>query len=157
MEEQRKAGGKEFIFTLVLAVIVFFTGQVLADKIQSYKFIGGLIVLLMYCIVGFFVLTRYSATFTYTVKNNRVKINRLIGHRNKEIDFAISNITKISASGEKINARNIYRMTPRIFSKNGTTCIVYNKSGFEEAVVFEPSREMTKYIMTLMKNKDDNK
>ncbi len=156
MEEQRKAGSKEFIFTLIWAVIVFLIGQILADKIQVYKFIGGLIMLLMYCIVGFFVLTRYSAVFTYTVNNNRIKINRLIGHRNKEIDFAISNITKIAAAGEKINAQNVYCMTPKIFSKKGTSCIVYNKSGFEEAVIFEPSREMMKSIEILMNNKDDN-
>lgn len=157
MEEQRKAGGKEFIFTLIWAVIVYLTGQALTSKMQNYRVIGGIIMLLAYCVIVFFVLTRYSSTFTYSVKNNRVKINRLIGKRNKEVDFDISNIVKIASANEKISAKNIYKMTPKIFSKKDLMRIVYNKSGFDEAVVFEPSKEMRSYITALMKKQGDNR
>lgn len=155
MEETRTAGGKEFFIAIVWSIFLFVVSQYIGAALETYHIIANLAGILMFCVLGFFVLTRYCATFTYTVKNGRIKINRLIGHRNKEIDFAVSNIKSISAPGAKINAKNIYNMTTKALSKAGTCCIVFNKTGIDEAVIFEPSKEMLKYIRQQLKKKEE--
>lgn len=154
MEEKRAAGGKEFFFAVIWALVLFVVSQYICAAMEAYKIIGNIIAIILFCILGFFVLTRYSATFTYTVKNGRVRINRRIGHRNKEVDFAISNIKEILPGGAKNSAKNTYNMTAKVFSKKGIYCIVYNKTGIDEAVLFEPSPEMIKQIKSLKKKKD---
>lgn len=154
MEEKHTAGSKEFFVVIVWVIALFVISQYICAAMQTYKIAGNIIAIIMFCILGFFVLTRYCATFTYTVKDGRVRINRLIGHRNKEIDFAVSNIKSISSGDAKTNAKNVYNMTTKVLSKKGTCCIVYNKTGIDEAVIFEPSGEMLKKIKTLVKKED---
>lgn len=90
MEEKRTGGGKEFIFSLLWAVIFMILGQYIIFILPSYKIIGTIITILLFCILGFFVLTRYAAIFTYSIKDDIVRVNRAIGHRNKEVEFYIS-------------------------------------------------------------------
>ena len=89
MEEKRTGGGKEFIFSLLWAVIFMILGQYIIFILPSYKIIGTIITILLFCILGFFVLTRYAAIFTYSIKDDIVRVNRAIGHRNKEVEFFI--------------------------------------------------------------------
>ena len=154
MEEKHTAGGKEFFIAIVWAIILFVVSQYISAAFTTYHIVANLISVLMFCILGFFVLTRYCAVFTYTVKDGRVRINRMIGHRNKEIDFALSNIKSISRTSKNINAKNIYNMTTKAFSKAGTYCIVFNKTGIDEAVIFEPSDMMLSHIKNSKKKGD---
>lgn len=154
MEEKRSAGGREFFIAIAWSVFLFTVSQYIGSAMETYHIVANLIAIVMFCVLGFFVLTRYCATFTYTVKDGRVRINRLIGHRNKEVDFAVSNIKSICAPNARINVKNVYKMTTKVFSKSGLCLIVFNKSGFDEAVVFEPSREMLNYIKKQIKKKD---
>lgn len=154
MEEKRTAGSKEFFVVIVWVIALFVISQYICAAMQTYKIAGNIISIIMFCILGFFVLTRYCASFTYTVKDGRIRINRMIGHRNKEVDFAVSNIKGIFPGGAKNGAKNVYNMTTKVFSKKGAYCIVYNKTGIDEAVIFEPSQKMIKKIKTLIK---DNK
>ncbi|MGN0149949.1 MAG: hypothetical protein ACI4C7_06850 [Clostridia bacterium] len=154
MEEKHTAGNKEFFISIVWAIALFVVSQYICAAMPEYKIVGNIFSIILFCILGFFVLTRYCATFTYTIKNGRIRINRMIGRRNKEVDFAISNIKSISCGAVKLNAKNIYNMTTKAFSKKGTCSIVYNRTGIDEAVIIEPSNEMLKQIKTLMKKKD---
>ncbi len=152
MEEKRTAGSKEFFIAIVWAIFLFVVSQYIGAAMNTYHIVANLIGILMFCVLGFLVLTRYCATYTYTVKNGRVRINRLIGHRNKEVDFAISNIKSI---GMRDSVKTTYNMTTKAFSKNGTCRIVFNKTGTDEAVIFEPSSEMLSYIKQQIKKKDE--
>ena len=96
MEEKRTGGGKEFIFSLLWAVIFMILGQYIIFILPSYKIIGTIITILLFCILGFFVLTRYAAIFTYSVKDDIVRVNRAIGHRNKEVEFYISDVKSVT-------------------------------------------------------------
>jgi hypothetical protein len=154
MEEKHTAGGKEFFISVVWAIALFVVSQYICAAMPVYKIAGNIFSIILFCILGFFVLTRYCATFTYSVKDGRIRINRMIGHRNKEIDFAISNIKSISDASQKNNAKTTYYMTTRVLSKRGTCCIVYNKIGVDEAVIFEPSNAMLKKIKALNKKGD---
>lgn len=154
MEEKRTAGGKEFFIAIIWAIFLFVVSQYIGAAFKTYHIAAILISILMFCILGFFVLTRYCAVFTYTVKDGRVRINRMIGHRNKEVDFAISNIRSISSSSRNIKAKTVYNMTTKAFSKAGTCCIVFNKTGVDEAVIFEPSEKMLSHIKNSKKKGD---
>lgn len=156
MEEKKTAGKKEFFIAVVWAIFLFTVSQYIGAAMQSYHIIANLIGVLMFCVLGFFVLTRYCAVFTYTVGDERVRINRLIGHHNKEVDFAISNIVSIRAGNTKTDAKTTLNMTTKAFSKTGTCCIVYNKTGVNEAVIFEPSGEMLLYIKKQLKKVKHN-
>lgn len=155
MEEKKTAGGKEFFISVVWAIFLFTISQYIGAAMETYHIIANLIAIFMFCILGFFVLTRYCAVFTYTVRDGRIRINRLIGHRNKEVDFAISNVKSVKPASMKTNVKRVYSMTPRAFSKAGCCCIVYNKTGADEAVIFEPSGEMLAYIKKQLKKKED--
>lgn len=151
MEEKRTAGTKEFFIALVWAIFLFTINQYAGAALKSYHIAANLLGLAMFCVLGFFVLTRYCASYTYTVKNGRVRVSRTIGHRVKELDFAVSNIKSISPGSTKAKAKNIFNMTTKAISKKGTYCIVFNKKGFDEAVIFEPSGEMAEYIKQQIK------
>ena len=87
MEEKRTGGGKEFIFSLLWAVIFMILGQYIIFYFAKLQNIGTIITILLFCILGFFVLTRYAAIFTYSIKDDIVRVNRAIGHRTKKLNF----------------------------------------------------------------------
>lgn len=151
MEEKRTAGGKEFFISIVWSVFLFTLSQYIGAAMETYHIVANLTGIAMFCILGFFVLTRYCASYTYSVKDGRVHIQRLIGHRSKEVDFAVSNIKSISSGNSSVKAKNVCNMTTKMLLKKGTYCIVFNKKGFDEAVIFEPSKEMVKYIKQQIK------
>ncbi len=63
MEEKRTGGGKEFIFSLLWAVIFMILGQyiILFCLLQNNRYDNNDTFILY---IGFFVLTRYAAIFT---------------------------------------------------------------------------------------------
>lgn len=79
MKEQRTAGTKEFVFSMLWAVVLLFIGRGIVNSLPSYKFIGTVITIIFFCILGFFVLTRYSSMFTYEDTGYSLRINRGIG------------------------------------------------------------------------------
>ena len=78
MEEKRTGGGKEFVFSVIWAVILLCIGRVITNLLENYKIIGVIITIIMFCVLGFFVLTRYSAVYTFTFKDDRLRVNRSI-------------------------------------------------------------------------------
>ena len=117
MEETRTGGGKEFVFSMIWAVVLLFIGKILIEALPNYKIIGTVITILMFCVLGFFVLTRYSAIFTYSLKNDRLRVNRKIGHRNKEVDFAMSSVKSVTKHRPDKAPKNIQNMKTKVFSQ----------------------------------------
>ena len=101
MEEKETGGGKEFIFSLLWAVI-FMDFRTIYNfyfaKLQNNRYDNNDTFV---CILGFFVLTRYAAIFTYSIKDDIVRVNRAIGHRNKEVEFYISDVKSVTRQKPK--------------------------------------------------------
>lgn len=116
MEEKRTGGGKEFIFSLLWAVIFMILGQYIIFILPSYKIIGTIITILLFCILGFFVLTRYAAIFTYSIKDDIVRVNRAIGHRNKEVEFIYGREVCYQTKTEKNSENDIQYACECIFA-----------------------------------------
>ena len=112
-------------------------------KLQN---IGTIITILLFCILGFFVLTRYAAIFTYSIKDDIVRVNRAIGHRNKEVEFYISDVKSVTRQKPKKTPKTIYNMRASVFSPKKVWYVVYEKNRIENMLVFEPSQKMAEKI-----------
>lgn len=152
MEETRTGGGKEFVFSMIWAVVLLFIGKILIEALPNYKIIGTVITILMFCVLGFFVLTRYSAIFTYSLKNDRLRVNRKIGHRNKEVDFTMSSVKSVTKHRPDKAPKNIQNMKTKVFSQKDIWYIVYEKNKADNMLVCEISKKMADKIKSRAKS-----
>ena len=148
MKEELTAGGKEFIFVLLWAAIFYVACGCMMSLFSKYAFIGGIISVIAFAAYGYFVLVHYTARFTYQLKDGRLRINRMIGKRNKEADFACSDINATYYGFKPMSFPKRYmKMTKSIINKKGVLYIEYvNKAGETCGVAIEPSEKLRKKI-----------
>lgn len=151
MEETRTGGKKEFLFSCIWAIALLITGRFIIFALPRYKVIGAVITLILFCILCFFALTRYSAVFTYTLKGNRFRANRKIGHRNKEYEVALSGIKSATRKRPPKSPRAQYMCTT-VFSKKDRLYIVYRKNHKDMLLVCTVSDEMSEKIKSGIKH-----
>ena len=151
MKEEYSAGGKQFLFVLLWSAFLYVAcGVIMAafSTFVGYAFAGGVVSVLIFCVFGFFVLTHYTARFTYSLKGGRLRINRMIGKRNKETEFACSDITR-TAFGAKPSdfAKPIQSMRISVMSAKKSMYIEYRTSaGTLASIVIEPSEKFRRRI-----------
>lgn len=152
MTEIQSAGIKEFFVAVFWTLVLFFLGGSASYAMPVYKIISGIMTFFIFCVFAFFVLTRYSAVFTYSLQGNTLRINRKIGKREKEVEIRAGKIKDISFSDPKI--KPIYRMRKYIL-RNKTDCyITFDGKSGTECLLFNPSPQMLKKIKKTMKNAD---
>ena len=151
MEEKRTGGIKEFIFSVIWAVAILFAGRAIIALLPEYKVYGAIVTLLLFCVLGFYVLTRYSAVYTYTLKNSRFRVNRKIGGRNKEVDLALSGVKSVTRK-RPANAPRALHMRTTVFSRKDLIYIVYRKNGEDNLLVCNVSNKMAEQIKRDMKH-----
>lgn len=152
MEETRTGGGREFFFSVIWAVILLIIGNCIITALPRYKIIGTIITILMFCVLGFFVLTRYSAVYTYSLKNDRLRVNRKIGHRNKELDFAMSSVKSVTKRRPAKTPKRIQNMKTKVFSQKDIWYVVYEKDRSDNMLVCEISKKMADKIKNRAKS-----
>lgn len=154
MSEVRTGGKKEFIYSVLWAVLILFAGKYIIFILPEYKVLGSIATVLMFCILGFFVMTRYAAVFTYSLKGYNLRINRKIGKRNKEIEIKASEIKSISRKrpDNMPRRRDVYKMCASVFSKKKLCYVSYTKNDTDGVLVFEPTEEMIKTLKRLVQN-----
>lgn len=144
MVQVKKAGIKQFFTVLFLTVLILFLFEIIRQFMSSYAVIADILSLICILILGYNVLIHYSAIFTYTCDDKRIKINRMIGKKNKEIEFKTSSI--ISVSSKKPDTKYIYNFNPKILPGKNSKYITYNKKRIVEAVLIEADEEMNSYL-----------
>lgn len=142
MEETKTAGGKEFVFSVLWAILILYIGKYLINVLPDWKVIGTIVTIILFCVLGFFVLTRYAAIYTYTFKNDRFKANRKIGHRNKEVDFAASSIRVVTKTRPSKPPKKVRNMRTSVFSTKNTWYIIYEKNKERNMLVCDISKNM---------------
>lgn len=154
MKEELTAGGREFLYALLWAAGLYFICGVMMSLFGSYAFIGGIISVIVFCIYGFFILTHYTSRFTYSIKNKRLRINRMIGKRNKEVELNCTDIEGLYYGYKPSDfPKPCQSMRKSIITKKHSLYIAYkNKEGERCGVVIEPSDKLWKKI-TLLKDK----
>ena len=148
MKEEYSSGGKQFLFVLLWSAFLYVACGTMMAAFGNYAFIGGIISVLVFCVFGFFVLTHYTSKFTYSIKNDRLRINRMIGKRNKEIEISCRDITR-THFGAKPNvfAKPVQSMQISVISKKKSMYIEYRtKDGKKSSVVIEPSEKLRRRI-----------
>ena len=148
MKEEYSSGGKQFLFVLLWSAFLYIACGTMMAAFGNYAFIGGIISVLIFCVFGFFVLTHYTSRFTYSIKNDRLRINRMIGKRNKELEFSCKDIIR-TQFGAKPNdfAKPIQSMQISVISKKKSMYIEYRtKDGKKSSVVIEPSEKLRRRI-----------
>lgn len=156
MTEEVTAGGREFCFAMLWAAALYVVCGILMSFFSSYFSAGGVISIFIFCVFGFFVMTRYSARFTYTLKSGRLRVNRTIGKRNKEIEFACKDIINMSC-GTKPESfpKRPYNMRKTVFSTKKLLYIEYaDKSGESVGVIIQPSEKLREKIERERNKKD---
>ncbi len=151
MEEKRTGGKKEFLYSVLWAVALLVVGRFIIFALPRYKVIGTIITLLMFCVLGFFVLTRYSAVYTYSLKNTRFRVNRQIGHRNKEFEVALSGVKSVTRKRPK-NSPRAQNMRATVFSKKDLWYILYKKNKEDMLLVCTISNKMAEKIKSGVKH-----
>lgn len=136
------------MFVLLWSAVLYIACAAMMSAFGNYAFIGGIISVLVFCVFGFIVLTHYTARFAYSVKNGNLRINRMIGKRNKEIEFSCRDITR-TAFGEKPVgfAKPVQSMKISVINKKQSMYIEYKtKSGTLATVIIEPSEKLKRRI-----------
>ncbi|MGN1116120.1 MAG: hypothetical protein ACI4TH_06110 [Candidatus Ornithomonoglobus sp.] len=151
MKEELTAGGREFIYVIIWAAVLYFACGIITSVFSTYgeyPFIGGIVSVLLFVIFGFFVLTRYTSRFTYQIADGKLRINRMIGKRNKEIELAFENITNTVYGGKPSDfPKRPYNMHRSIISRKHLLYIEYmDKEGGLSGIVIEPSEKLRKKI-----------
>lgn len=156
MKEEITAGVKQFCFTMLWAAVLYIICGVIAAGFYSYAFIGGITGILIFCVFGFFVLTHYTSRFTYTLKDGSLRINRMIGKRNKEIEFKCSEITGMYYGFKPVSfPKRSLSMRVSVFSPKRSLYIEYSKAGGERmGVIIEPSEQLRRKIEKERKKSD---
>ena len=152
MEEKRTGGGKEFVFSVIWAVILLCIGRAITNLLENYKIIGVIITIIMFCVLGFFVLTRYSAVYTFTFKDDRLRVNRSIGHRNKEVDFAVSEIESVTRSKPENAPKTKVVMRASVFTAKNLWYIIYEKNRIRTLLICDMSKNMADRLKSRTKN-----
>lgn len=152
MSEEITAGGKEFAFAMLWAAGLYMACGLIMSlckfMLPAYYFAGGIVSIIIFCVFGFFVLTRYCARFTYTIKGGRLRINRMIGKRNKEIELSCSDIVKMSRGGKPAGfPKRPYNMSKTVFAVKQLLFIEFiAKDGKNTGVIIQPSDRLRKRI-----------
>lgn len=144
MKEVQSAGLKEFFIAIVWAAALFALGGMSGYAVSVYKIISGVGTMLLLCVYAFFVLTRYSAVFTYSIEGRVLRVNRKIGHRNKEIEIRARDILSISDRDPKL--RGTARMKKYVFRNRRDRYVVYKSHGETKCLLFCPSEAFLKKL-----------
>ena len=151
MEEKRTGGKKEFLYSVLWAIAILIVGRFIIFALPDYKVVGAVITLLLFCVLGFFVLTRYSAIYTYSLKNTRFRANRKIGHRNKEYEVSLSGVKSVTRKRPRKSPR-AQNMRTTVFSKKDLWYIVYRKNKQDMLLVCNISSKMAEKIKSGVKH-----
>lgn len=152
VEEKLTAGTKEFCFSMAWALALLTIGKYIIFILPSYKIIGTIITILMFCVLAFFVMTRYCGVYSYTLRDDMLRVNRRIGHRNKEVGIYMSEVKEVTKRRPPKAAGSVYTMKKSVFSQRNTWYVIYERDGRDNMLVFEPTRKMAEKIKSRAKN-----
>lgn len=153
MQETHSAGIKEFFLSVIWMIIIFLLGESTSYALPVYKVISGLLTMIFTVIFVFFVLTRYSAVFTYSLNSSSIRVNRKIGRRrNKEIEIKLNYVCEITKTDPKI--KPTYRMKQYILRNKRDWYVVFINDDKRCCLLFTPSDEMLKKLKKTVKKSE---
>lgn len=149
MKEEITAGGKEFVFAMIWAAILYFVCWIVMSLFYSYAFVGGIIAVIIFAVYGFLILTHYTARFSYSLNDGILRVNRTIGKRNKEAEIKCAAIEGAYYGYKPMSfPKKCMSMRMSILNKKRSLYIEYrDKAGGLCGIVIEPSEKLRKKII----------
>ena len=155
MKQEKRAGTKEFILSLLLIFVIIVASDIIRAFVSSYAIIVDILSLIIICVSGYEILIHYCAVFTYSGNEKRMRINRMIGKRNKEIESSTSTIK--SLTDKKPDIKEISDFNTSIFKNKKSKYLVYKENKKIKAVLIEVDKEMENYLKDFIKWWKDRK
>lgn len=150
MKEELTGGYKEFGIAMAMAAVLYALCYVIVEitGLWNYRFMGGIISIIIFCVFGYYVMTRYSARFTYELRGNTLRINRMIGKRNKELEVNVSRIEGLyyGYRPDSFPKRPFIMRKSIIKNKYSLFIDFKTKYGERMGVIIEPSDKLRKKI-----------
>lgn len=143
MIEEVSAGGREFFKTIAAAALLYFICGLIMSVFTSVFVIGAIISVFIFCIFGFFVMTRYASRYTYTLKDGYLRVNRMIGKRNKEVEIPCSKIEGVYyGCRPQTFPKRPYHMRKSILPNKKLLYIEFKTEQGRGGLIIEPSEKL---------------
>ncbi len=160
MTETNSAGVKEFIFA-VLGAIGILIGYDLLDTAlrlmqggeSGRNMIATIAAIAAGCVLVYFALKHYAATFTYTINKSGFCAARKSGRRMQEIEIKNKNLRSISRTPPANVTGKTCSMKKTVFSKKNTYYLTYLEDNRINTLLFEPSVRLAREIGSRIKEK----
>ena len=151
LEQIKKAGGKEFFFSILVIALLAFAVSYIRFILPAYKTFADVGGIILFAVFGFFVLTRYGAVYQYVVDDSHIRLTRMIGKHNREVEFSPNEIVAITRQKPKTNEH--YTFSRFIFSHKHIVYITVEKDRLRRSVAMEADGDMLQALETFKKIK----
>ena len=162
MTEKNAAGIKEAVFAVLWAAAILIAYDLTDTALRLYASGPGdsgpwwnmsltVCAIAAGCVVVYFVLTRYAASFTYEAGKRAIRLTRKIGHRERIAEIKYSDIISFSRERPQNMPKPVRKFGKTVFSGKNAYYITYKNGSAKETVIFEPSEKMAEEISARMK------
>lgn len=143
----KKAGTKEFLLSVLVFGVLAFLVSYFKFLLPAYKSIADVGGIFLFVLYGFFVLTRYAAVYTYRLSPDSIKLTRVIGKRNREVQFSPNEV--IAVTRKKPSAKEHYHFCRFIFPNKSMLYFTVDKDRLIRSVAIEADAELEKALKKL--------
>ena len=142
-KQENKAGVKQYLFSLMLCVIVWVFCDFIGALIKN-SFAADIIFILLMVVVIYLIYVHYCAVFVYEISQKKITVIRKIGRREIKEEVPLSKIKSIYFQKPNTLPKNIVYMTAKIFKKKNLCYIIYDKGS--KCLVIDPDEELTRIL-----------
>jgi hypothetical protein len=155
MTEINKSGVKDFFIVLLAIFIAGTIVSAMSYMMPNHKLLANVISIVVFCIIAYFVFTRYTAVFEYKLDDEKLYAQRKIGSKIASFEVKLKDIKDVCFPKDKPNLpKEKIDMRRSILSKKRTCYVIY-KSGRQKKVFwFEPTPE---FVQTLEEGISENR
>ncbi len=129
MKYTLRAGAKEFFFVLICICVIALAGDLVRYLVPEPPMLKEISMILMGCILVYFVYTRYCAEFTYTLGEEGIAAKCRIGRRERAAYAEYNDISCISDTKPEQKPQVCAKFIKSIISSKNRRYISYNNGG----------------------------
>jgi len=153
--ETNKAGVKSFFFILIAVITAMLVLSCVKSAFENVLLVDA-VTILIFCIIGYYTLVRYSSVFEYSTDGEVLIIIRKIGHRVTTVNIDVKKIKKLSRNKADISSvKKPLNMCASIISKQRAYYLLYTEDKVKKAIIFEPTDALVEKLKRGKGTKND--
>lgn len=153
-KQENKAGVKEFIWVILMAMAAVFISSlantvILSITNGSFRWAGDILLIAMCIIMVLLVYNHYASVYSYKITPKHIVIEKKAGRKVTEYDIPIVEINKIyiRKKVKKLKGKKL-RLCSSMFGYKKTTVMLCGEN--DNIVIFEPDDKFLKKIKEYM-------